>query len=60
VIQRSEKVSLDPPVGEMDHVRGVEVAPVTLVEYGDYECPLPLFVGGSETGGGIVARCMPE
>ena len=35
--QRSEKVCLDPPVGEMDHVRGVEDAPVTLVEYGDHE-----------------------
>jgi protein-disulfide isomerase len=37
--QRLEKVSLDPPVGELDHVRGVEDAPVMLVVYGDYECP---------------------
>jgi len=27
------------PVGERDHVRGLATAPVTLVEYGDYECP---------------------
>lgn len=32
-------VSLTIPVGKDDHTQGSAVAPVTLVEYGDYECP---------------------
>jgi protein-disulfide isomerase len=30
---------LTSPVGERDHVRGVAAAPITLVEYGEFECP---------------------
>jgi diadenylate cyclase len=39
VTERQESVWLDTPVGDRDHVRGAATAPVTLVEYGDFECP---------------------
>jgi diadenylate cyclase len=39
VTERQGSVWLDTPVGDRDHVRGAATAPVTLVEYGDFECP---------------------
>ena len=32
-------LSLAVPVSERDHSQGLTTAPVTLVQYGDYECP---------------------
>jgi protein-disulfide isomerase len=37
---RIARAKLAVPVSEeRDHIRGSKTAPVTLVEYGDYECP---------------------
>jgi protein-disulfide isomerase len=38
-VRQDETTRLAVPVGERDHVRGPATAVVTLVEYGDYECP---------------------
>lgn len=35
---------LDPPISTGDHVLGPEHAPITLLQYGDYECPESLNV----------------
>lgn len=44
---------LAEPLGRQDHILGSDDAPVTLVEYGDYECP---FCGRAH---GVLAEVLP-
>ncbi|HZV01940.1 MAG TPA: thioredoxin domain-containing protein [Planctomycetota bacterium] len=39
MIERREGRTLVPPIGERDHIRGSRRALVSLLEYGDFECP---------------------
>ncbi|HEV8606851.1 MAG TPA: thioredoxin domain-containing protein [Tepidisphaeraceae bacterium] len=38
-ISKNDQALLADPVTERDHALGLPTAPITIVEYGDYECP---------------------
>jgi protein-disulfide isomerase len=38
-MSQAAEFRLTSPVSARDHIRGAPEAPITLVEYGDYECP---------------------
>jgi protein-disulfide isomerase len=37
--RRRSTIALDPPIGSYDHLNGVLGSELTLIEYGDFECP---------------------
>ncbi len=57
--------SLKIPVTPKDHSQGEENAPITLVEYGDYECPhcghaYPIVKRVQQHFGKQAALCLPQ